>query len=244
MSFKRHVVCIVCTALPSPRQVELSKPKTAYMKGSRFLKGNHVFVCLFFLCCSCQMGHELHFFKSGDNYYRLKINESSFSAKAKYVSGMFDEYAVDKYFSEISSTPDSSDKKDPIAFIKQQGDQLQLERNKKLVMILSSNSNSVSEQIGAFAENEQMLESVARLANKDKIEESKRLADIIVASHKRNASVVALGDQFITPLTNVDDVAKVKNSLVLFLQFLKTQNVLTNPNANTSGIDALINNLK
>jgi hypothetical protein len=48
---------------------------------------------------SCQSAKELHYFKTGGNYYRLMIDEKSFASKARYLSGYFDEKAVDKYFS-------------------------------------------------------------------------------------------------------------------------------------------------
>ncbi|MBL7922249.1 MAG: hypothetical protein JNJ40_18180 [Bacteroidia bacterium] len=110
---------------------------------------------------SCQSAKELHYFKSGDNYYRLRINSYSIASRSRYISGYFDEHAVEKYFSEMGQ-PDSA----------QTVNWANHSPNAKLIMILSSNSNSISEQIGNFANNEEILEVIARLANKEKIDKA------------------------------------------------------------------------
>lgn len=188
---------------------------------------------------SCQIGHEVHYFKSGKNYYRIKINESSFASKARYMSGFYDEKALDKYFSEMSQPKESdSTKASAVSFLNPSSDgtdQLRIDSNKKFVMILSSNSNAVSEQIGAFAENEQILESIARLSNKDKVEQSLKFAADIDKSKKRNVSVIGLGDQFITNLPDSASATTVKNNFASFLQFLKDQSV-----SNTTGVELLL----
>ena len=102
-------------------------------------------------------------------------------------------------------------------------------------MILSTNSNVVSEQIGAFAENEQVLESIARLSNKSKIDESNKAAADISGIYKRNKSIVDLGDQFITGLDNAADTAKIKLALSGFLLNLKAMSA-----GSTATIDPLL----
>ena len=122
-----------------------------------------IFLILLVLINSCQSARELHYFKSGDNYYRLQINEKSIASKSRYLSGYFDEAAVDKYFSEMGQ-PDSAK---VVEWISNQN------KNAQLVMILSTNSNSVAEQIGNLASNEELLETIAMMANKDKLSQGK-----------------------------------------------------------------------
>jgi len=201
-----------------------------------FLLG--IFLVMF---VSCQVAHEIHFFKSGKNYYRIIINESSFASKARYMSGFYDEAAVDRYFSEMSQPIEKdSTKASDVAFINpvasaSSQDKVKLDSNKQFVMILSSNSNAISEQIGAFAENDQILNSIASLSNKGKIDENNNYLNDISNSYTRNKAVIDLGDQFINSLNNTDDVTKVKNNMSIFLQFIKDQKI-----NNTTGAELLM----
>lgn len=138
-------------------------------------------ICAGLIMTSCQSAKELHYFKSGDNYYRLRINSHSIASRSRYISGYFDEQAVEKYFSEMGQ-PDSAK---VINWANHNP-------NAKLIMILSSNSNSISEQIGNFANNEEILEVIARLANKEKIDKaidvSNQIDDIDLLKEKIKAT--------------------------------------------------------
>ncbi|MBL7739586.1 MAG: hypothetical protein JNK14_10220 [Chitinophagaceae bacterium] len=155
----------------------------------------------------CQSARELHYFKSDGNYYRLKINEKSFASKARYLSGYFDERAVDKYFSEMSQ-PDSAK---VVQWLTNHGE------NVKLVMILSTNSNSISEQIGNLANNEDLLETVARLANKDKIAQS-NIANSEIDNYKSMAGNIAAACTTYFATATVTDI---KTNISDFLSHLK-----------------------
>ncbi|AYL96573.1 hypothetical protein [Mucilaginibacter celer] len=184
----------------------------------------------------CQVGREIHYFKQGQNYYRITIHENSIASKSRYLSGFYDETALNKYFGEMSQPIEKIDSSQNVSFLNSQnGEGLQIDSNKKFVMILSTNSNVVSEQIGAFAENEQVLESIARLSNKNKIEESNKFAADITTIYSRNKAVANLGDQFINTLPNAADTTKVKMNLAVFLQYLKDQGT-----ANTATAEILI----
>jgi hypothetical protein len=196
---------------------------------------------------SCQAGKEIHFFKTGGNYYRLRVIEKSFASKARYLSGFYDEKAVDKYFGEMSQpkegTPSNAS---DVIFIKpiegKDGkDNFKIDSSRQLVLILSTNSTAVSEQIGAFAENEQILESIARLSNKEKIAESDNYVKQVSDSKQRSASVIASGDGFINSLAETDDNVKVRSNLKSFLINLKAMNTGT---TNVTAIELLINQLQ
>ena len=138
------------------------------MKSSFLVKLSIFFIVILFV--SCQGGYEIHYFKSGENYYRLRINESSFASKSRYMGGFYDDKAVDRYFGEMSQPveKDTTKAKD-VQFIvpnvsDHTSDQLRIDSSKKLVLILSTNSNAISEQIGAFAENDRILEAILRLS--------------------------------------------------------------------------------
>ncbi len=181
------------------------------------------------LLAACQTGHEVHYFKSGDNYYRLRIDEKSFASKARYMSGFYDDKAVDRYFGEMSQPVEkdtvlassvkfyTADPKDHTA------DQLKIDSNKKLVLILSTNSNAISEQIGAFAENDRILGSIMRLSQREKIQENTAATAAIADIKKRNQSMAALGDSFITGLRDSASVNEVKTNMKIFLLNMKAQ---------------------
>jgi hypothetical protein len=200
-------------------------------------------VAVLFLFPCCQAGKELHFFKAGGNYYRLKIHEMSFASKSRYMSGFYDDRSVDRYFSELSQPKGTdSEKMADVTFINPaNGQGLALDSNKKLVMILSTNSDAVSEQIGAFAQNDQILESIARLSNKDKVDASNQFLQNISFSHMRNQSIISLGDQYLAGLADTDNAVTVRNNLSGFLQNLKT---LTASKSNITGIDLLLHEIQ
>ncbi len=152
---------------------------------------------------SCQSAKELHYFKTGGNYYRLMIDEKSFASKARYLSGYFDEKAVDKYFSEMSQ-PDSGKF---VEWVSSQG------RGSQLVMILSTNSTSVAEQIGQLASNEELLENIALLANKDKITQSKTTAYELSEIRKMNEDVLKAGDAYLDTATTTTIRQNVRDFL-------------------------------
>lgn len=202
------------------------------------LQKHSLLVILTFLAItSCQVGHEIHYFKEGKNYYRITIHESSFASKSRYMSGFYDEAALDKYFGEMSQPVESDSTKaaDVSFYNPTNGDRLQIDSNKRFVMILSTNNNVVSNQISAFADNEQILESIARLSKKSKIEESNKYVADAAASYKRNKSVTDLGDQFISGIDSLASVSKVKGNIAIFLQYLKDQGI-----SNTTSTEILL----
>ncbi len=168
------------------------------------------------LADGCQSAKELHFFKSGDNYYRLKINESSIASKSRYLSGYFDESAVDKYFSEMSQP------KDTVKWLTSSN------RNAQLVMILSTNSNSVAEQIGNLATNEQLLENVAMLANKDKFEKGYEFAKLSAELKKVKSNIQTAGNAYIESATGETILANINDFLSNLKITAKDHLTLTN----------------
>lgn len=171
------------------------------------------FVWLIVLLYACQSGKELHYFKQGDNYYRISIKEHAFLSSSRYQSGYYDEIALDKYFGEIRR-PDTSGN-----FLKFQQDSAGkinvAPSNTKLVMILSTKSEAISDQISAFAENELMLETIARLANKDAINKNRQIKGQIELTKKKIEALSSFGGNTIGKLG--DSSTKIDISAYLFL---------------------------
>ncbi len=171
-------------------------------------KQQTLLVILFILLSGCQAVKEVHYFKSGENYYRLNVKSRAFASKSRYIAGYFDESAVNNYFSELSQS-------DSICFIhksstvngKTESQSLENNDNRELVMILSTNSDVVSEQIGNLAQNEQTLEVLARLANKEKIQENKMLNIELTEVIDKNKAIVETGKTYINSLPDNDTVS-------------------------------------
>lgn len=170
------------------------------------------------LLIGCQTGKEMHYFREGDNYYRLRISEHSVSAKARYLAGFFDQHAVDMYFSDLSKTIDS-----PIVFISPNSPPSYgpSDGHRKLVIILSTNSDAIAEQIGAFASSEETLKLIADLANVDKINEIAEAQTEGVILDTLKAYVQRSATAYLN-LPDTADSAAVKAAICNFLQDLKT----------------------
>lgn len=153
------------------------------------------------LTFSCQSARETHFIKEDKNYYRIRIKEFAFLSSSRYMSGYYDEKAVDNYFGEIQR-PDSTAK---IINLNCNNP------NSKLLLILSTNSNTVSDQVGALADNERTLEIIARLSNKDKITESNAISNEL-KSVKQEQDYYYLTTKNLIDRINDSDSNAIKNS--------------------------------
>lgn len=140
------------------------------------------------LCSGCVTTFkEDHYFQSVNdesgqvsNYYRLRVAGYAYFSSARYVSGYYDERAVDMFFNEmkIAATPSGTTEsgelfKDDLA---NPGTEEKIkplspgDSHGAFVMILSTNASSVTNTIGQFAESQIVAEAVTNLANRDLLE--------------------------------------------------------------------------
>lgn len=173
-------------------------------------------LCVIPFIFGCQHVRELHHFRQDGNYYRLKIKECAFASKSRYISGYYDEYAVDNYFGEIAA-PDSVKLAAKVERINGEGEKCGND-NTKLVMILSTNSDVVASQIKTFAKNEETLEMLARLANKDKIEANVELAEELEKQYHTNHIMISLGENLFSDLQPGDSTVNEKKILLYLNQ--------------------------
>lgn len=119
---------------------------------------------------------EVHYFKSLDdkkqpvNFYRVTVRGTTSLSSSRYLSGYFDERAVEVYFSEFTQpdkahfeekVKDDSGKLVPIGAGQE---------NRRLVMILSSNSDEIATSISALAQSEAVTDTLANLIGRDRLE--------------------------------------------------------------------------
>ncbi|MHA3786857.1 hypothetical protein ACX0HA_01505 [Flavobacterium hauense] len=133
------------------------------------------------LLSSCSTIHEVHYFKDKitstkvstkviPNYYKVEINGCSFFSSSRYISGYFDQSAINLYFNEFTQPENGKlfgTEASSSAFTDEQGNEL--------VLIFSTNAKAVTDQIGAVAKNQVVLNSAASILQKDKVEEAEKI---------------------------------------------------------------------
>ena len=114
---------------------------------------------------SCSTFRETHYFKDTlepvANYYRVEVSGYSLLSSSRYVSGYYDRTAIQEYFGEIGQ-PDKA-RFVPIAATGA------ADQKKELVLLLSSNSDAIANGFSNLVKNKTTINSIALLANKDKI---------------------------------------------------------------------------
>jgi hypothetical protein len=145
---------------------------------------------------------ENHYFSSASddptrerktNYFRVTVDGWAAFSAARYVSGYYDERAVDLFFNEVKAIdgtqiiaplfqePFTDDEIRPFSPAEGKG---------ALVMILSTNADAVAAAIGNFAEGEAAAAAISNLVNQDEIR-SKRRTAVQRASLERGAAALA-----------------------------------------------------
>lgn len=148
----------------------------------------HTLISLLILTCSLAVSgcatrfKEHHHYQSlnpkGEvtNYYRLTVSGYAAMSSARYISGYYDERAVDLFFDELKVKQTSENESPRTLFKDNQKDPGSQDVIRPLspskehgtfVMILSTNASSVSQTIGQFAENQVVADAMTNLANRD-----------------------------------------------------------------------------
>lgn len=150
------------------------------------LKKNLLLIITFLCFFSCANFKETHYFKDKveynpldpsslvSNYYKVEIQGYSLLSSSRYLSGYFDQRAVNEYFNEIKQPENAK-------FIKSnnvdnnKGEINFGENSSELVLIFSTNSEAIATQIKNTAENQDILKSLTLLANKSELENVERI---------------------------------------------------------------------
>jgi hypothetical protein len=169
--------------------------------------------------------HENHYFSSASddpgrerktNYFRVTVDGWAAFSAARYVSGYYDERAVDLFFNEVKPIPENTiipplfPGPVPAAFA---GDQIKPlspdDGRGALVMILSTNADVVADAIGNFAQGEATAAAISNLVNREEIQ----------AARRTEAEQVALGQgaaalaEEVDALMGAGDYLRVANAL-------------------------------
>lgn len=163
-------------------------------------------VCSFsIIMTSCSSFREVHYFKDENkptpNYYKLRIKGFTCFASSRYLSGYFDEEAVDDYFSEMSQPDKGKFAPGKSGQNNQEGQEMKPLssdlKDKRLVMILSSNSDAIATQIGAFVENKKATDALTTILNRNNTESMRTIEGEIQVQQVSGQILKDLGDQLI-----------------------------------------------
>jgi hypothetical protein len=136
------------------------------------------------LCAGCAAKiYERHYLPSyaqsdsrkvGDpvNFFRLTVDGSASFTNARYLSGFFDERAVDLFFNEMKAPTNQKlfdeSIKPPGHSANEAFKPLSPSTEGAFVLILSTNADSIANAIGSFAESQVVADALTRAFNKDK----------------------------------------------------------------------------
>lgn len=185
---------------------------------------------------------ESHYFasvgKRGDrpvNFFRIQVEADGGFSAARYISGYYDERAVDLYFNELKSTRPGGTTETLIRPIissdtlpatgTESGATAKIVAlnpgadNGAFVMIFSTNANSVANAIGNFAESEAVADAITNLVNRDLIRAKKKSdAELAVTKSRTGATGQELEKLFEQEKTvPATDPAEVQNAYVRIL---------------------------
>lgn len=193
---------------------------------------------------------EHHFFASKDkttgepiNYYRLEVSGSTQISSSRYLSGYFDPDAVASYFGEVTASacdqkfpadpPAPSESKagasaeNKASAATQSTQELTSidpkNKGRQLVMLLSSNSEAIADQLGELASSKDLALSIAAFAASSRIAGSKQAESAATAASNAAKRSLDLGDSVIASLGADATKDDVRSSMLLLTNNLCTQ---------------------
>lgn len=161
------------------------------------IRGTLIPICAMLTSACVTTFDERHYFQTIDsrgevtNYYRLDVDGYAAFSAARYVSGYYDERAVDLFFDEVQMAPTTTETPNERTLFSDLSTDVTFEPlspnadQGAFVMVLSNNASAVTSTIGQFAENQIVAEAITNLANRD----------LIVASQGGGASPLVEAEQ-------------------------------------------------
>lgn len=195
---------------------------------------------LLFLSVSCASFHEEHYFVARDkagtpvNFLRVRVQGNTGLSRMRYVSGYYDERALDLYFNEVKNASDTATAGEiaPVFLSAQKnpGTDTTLtpltpaEGHGALLMIFSSNPNTVANTIGQFAETQQAADAITNLVNHQKVGELRAQARSQTTTALRFTTaateLTTLTGTLPTTVATAADVTQARTSALAMLRAL------------------------
>ena len=188
--------------------------------------------------------HETHYFRSVDrqgqpvNYYRVTVDGQTALSSSRYLSGYFDEQAVNTYFNEYTQpqnahfsdvtpatpapTVNATGAAQPAA--NSGGAPVQsLAGNlegRSLVMILSSNSDEIATGISSLAQSNDVAATLTAIVSRSQTTAASRTAATLQFELARGKILAAKGASAFTAIGNAGDRATTESNLVNYAEDL------------------------
>ena len=180
-----------------------------------------IFISL--LAFSCSTFREVHYFKDNlaptANYYKVNVKGSTLFSSSRYVSGYYDRGAVQTYFGEIKQPQKGKFPLVPIVDGQATTSQTENNKNKELVLLLSTNSDAIANGISNLVKSKTVVNSLSLLANKDKLDRSNQLKIELAEVETDIELFIAKVDAYLEIDTSgtLND-ARIKESLIQFIK--------------------------
>lgn len=196
---------------------------------NKIVYGSTLILMLFFMSGCMSSFSENHFFKSEDaygnplNYYKLSVSGKNFLSTTRYLSGYFDEDAVNAYFDQFSQPEKGlfgGSIKTGRAIVKPLEDDL---KERKLVLLLSSNSDSIAQQIGQFSNNQAIMTDLTRIIHREHIKEAHSAQTAADLQGMRGKALSDIGDKVIGGLDDDADQPTAEANLLFYANRLATE---------------------
>lgn len=151
-------------------------------------------LCATLLLTGCATAFkETHYFRAVDpetnkpvNYFRIQIEGETAMTKSRYVSGFYNQRAVEYFFNEFRTTGQPELRLEPVGNPNDTAHAVAEGDDGSFVLILSTNAKSVADTIGEMTDNEALGKAFNRLLRGSEIEKAERFS-ASVASLKNDA---------------------------------------------------------
>lgn len=163
------------------------------------------------------------------NFFRVDVKADSQMSNARYISGFYDENAVNLFFSEVGSGKDQSkdffplEKNTTTDSKNNTTSSIDPKENGAFVMIMSTNADAIAGSIEAFADNETANKSIFEIFNAKTSKEL--LTSDAELSAKKAKAVAFYGalDNLVTLSKNEVDLKKKKEYYLKIANFLSME---------------------
>jgi len=194
---------------------------------------------------SCAPVRESYFFRSADpdpfqrNYFKVTVTADSFASQSRYLAGYFEKSAVEKYFNEFAQPEggrifyprplDDQEQAEQPERAQDDGEIVATEdivpidpklRDKNLVMVLSTNSDAVTEQIAAIADSSEMTNTLIALAGRERAAEQARVLGAIEQARLESSLAALTIEDYLAEIESAETAGSLREATLAFLNRL------------------------
>ena len=186
--------------------------------------------------------HETHYFRSVDrsgnpvNYYRVNVSGGTLLSSSRYLSGYFDEQAVNTYFNEYTqpdkahfadtpaqppapTNPSALNSTNPGRKVESLTGSL---NDRHLVLILSSNSDEIASGISSLAQSNDIASTLESIVSRDRTSAASKATSELKFDASRGKVLADKGTAVLAAIGDNSDRATVQPNLLRYAEDLAT----------------------